>query len=384
MAHSQHIEGRDIRTGAGIVLTVRHGCIQSCRPTNQKYECWLSPGLVDLQVNGYRGFDLNEDAATPATVSRLVRRLLAAGVTTFLPTLVTASREQLLARLSAIAEARRIDPMARACIPFVHMEGPHISPKDGYRGAHPRKHVRPPSMEEFALWQQSSGGLVGMVTLSPHFPGIGNYIRALRSQRVHVSLGHTHATAAQIHAAVQAGAAFSTHLGNGISARIERHNNPLWSQLAESRLTAMLIGDGHHLPADVLKAMLRAKSTRRCILVSDLVALGGMPPGRYSAPIGGAVELSADGRLTMAGTAHLAGAVLPLIEAVGVTTRLTGLSLRSVLRMATLHPARVARQGGDLDVGRRADILQFHWHPEECAIRLRGVWLAGEPVRSVR
>lgn len=380
MMHSLQIEGRDVQTGAGMVLSVRKGHIASCHPAKPKGDCWLAPGLIDLQVNGYRGCDLNEDAVNTATVSRLVRELLAVGVTTFVPTLITASPEQLLARLRVIAEARRTDVLARACIPFIHVEGPHVSPKDGYRGAHDLQHVRPPSVQEFAAWQQASGGLVGMVTLSPHFPGSEDYIRTLHAQHVHVAVGHTHASAAQIRAAVRAGAAFSTHLGNGIPERIERHNNPLWSQLAEPRLTAMFIGDGHHLPADTLKAMLRAKNPGRSILVSDVVALGGMPAGRYLASIGGEVELSTDGRLSIVGTSYLAGAARPLIDCIGTTARLTGLPLRRVLRMATLHPGQVACQGGSLAPGSRADVLQLHWDQERSTIRVQAVWLAGEQV----
>lgn len=343
-------------------------------------DCWLCPGLVDLQVNGFRGLDLNGGAMNAGTVSALVRELLATGVTTFAPTLITASQEQLLERLKAIAEARRRDAMARSCIAFVHMEGPHICCEDGYRGAHPVQHVRPPSIEEFAAWQQASGSLVGMVTLSPHFPGSDAYIRALCRQGVRVSLGHTNASSEQIHAAVQAGARFSTHLGNGIPSCIERHRNPIWSQLAEPRLTAMFIADGHHLPAAALRAMLRAKTAGRSILVSDVVALAGMSPGRYHAPIGGEVELSADGRLSMAGSPNLAGAARSLLECVGSCVELTGLPLDRVLRMATLHPGRVARQGGSLARGSRADLLQFDWDSKLSRMRLQRVWLVGQPV----
>lgn len=380
MAHFCEIRGRDVRTGAGIVLTVRDGHVASVDPSASENECWLSPGLVDLQVNGYRGFDLNEDSMNATTVSALTRELLGTGVTTFAPTLITASQEQLLDRLAAIAEARNTDALTRACIPFVHLEGPHISAEDGYRGAHPLEHIRPPSIQEFEAWQRASGGLVGMVTLSPHFADSENYIRALRAQRVRVSLGHTHASAEQIHTAVSAGAELSTHLGNGIASPLERHHNPLWSQLAEPRLTAMFIADGYHLPPDTLKAMLRAKTVRRSILVSDAVALAGMPPGRYRAAVGGEVELSADGRVNIAGSWMLAGAARPLIDCIGTAVRFTGLPLHRVLQMATLNPGRIARQGGSLSIGKRADVLQFCLTEDRSALSVQAVWLAGEQV----
>ena len=80
---------------------------------------------------------------------------------------------------------------------------------------------------------------------------------------------------------------------------LPRHPNQLWTQLADDRLHAGFIADGHHLPADTFRAMLRAKGVERSHLVSDVTALGGMPPGRYRTPVGGEVELSEDGRLSL-------------------------------------------------------------------------------------
>ena len=102
-------------------------------------------------------------------------------------------------------------------IPGVHVEGPHLSPEDGPRGAHLCEYIRPPSIAEFDRWQQASGNLVKWVTLSPHFNEAPDYIAALRDRGILVSVGHTHASIEQIHAAVDAGATLSTHLGNGIN-----------------------------------------------------------------------------------------------------------------------------------------------------------------------
>jgi len=163
-----------------------------------------------------------------------------------------------------------------------------------------------------------------------------------------------------------------------------RHPNPIWSQLAEDRLQATFIADGHHLPAEVLKVMLRAKTIERSILVSDAVALAGMPPGRYSAPIGGEVELLANGRLGMVGTQSLAGAALPLIECIGNAIRMTGLPLVSVLKMASENPGKLISPAsmprGQLLPGMRADLLQFSWDQANCKAHVEKVWLAGEQV----
>ena len=115
------------------------------------------------------------------------------------------------------------------------------------------------------------------------------------------AIGHTAAGAAQLRAAVDAGARLSTHLGNGAHAHLPRHPNYLWEQLAEDRLAASLIFDGHHLAPAVMRTMLRAKGVERSILVSDAVAVAGLPPGVYTSAVGGRVELLPTGRLNLAG-----------------------------------------------------------------------------------
>lgn len=373
------LTGRDPATGAPLALSIEAGRIAAIDPGPPGETAYLAPGLVDLQVNGFGGHDLNAPGLRPETVSALTRRLRQDGVTRFLPTLITTSEADLTAALRAIAAARAEDQEAASAIPAVHVEGPHLSPEDGPRGAHPRAHVRPPDTAEFARWQNASGGLVGMVTISPHWESAPAYIAALAAAGIHVALGHTDATPAQIRAAAEAGARLSTHLGNGAAALLPRHPNLIWAQLAEDRLTAGFIADGHHLPADALTAMLRAKGPSRAFLVSDATALGGMPPGRYTQPIGGEVELRPDGHLGTPGTPYLAGAALPLIRGVANAAALPGLSLAEALHLATASPARFAGGGATLSVGSPADLIRFHWQPGDQDLRLDTVLARGIP-----
>lgn len=372
------ITGRDPATGRSLAVTVADGRVAAIEDGPAGETAWLSAGLVDLQVNGFAGHDLNGGGLVPETVARLAAVLRADGVTSFLPTLITASEASITTALSAIAAARVADPLVAHAIPAVHVEGPHISPEDGPRGAHPRDQVRPPDLAEFDRWQAACGGLVGLVTLSPHHDGAPDYIRGLVARGVHVSIGHTDASPAQIAAAVEAGAALSTHLGNGIAATLPRHPNPIWSQLAEDRLTAGFIADGHHLPAEVLKAMLRAKGLDRSVLVSDAAALGGLAPGLYDQPIGGRVELAADGRLGLAGTPFLAGAARPLKQDVALAIEMAGIPLADALRLATLNPGRFVGGRGVLAVGAPADLLRFRWAPGDRDLAIDTVLALGE------
>jgi N-acetylglucosamine-6-phosphate deacetylase len=190
----QTITGRDPQSGRPLAVTVQDGLILEIQDGRRDEDAWLSPGLVDLQVNGYGGDDANLERPDPDAIISLTKKMIATGVTTYLPTIITAAEVKITAGLRAIAEARRRSKFVADAVPYIHVEGPSISPSEGFRGAHPAEQVRPPSLAEFDRWQDASGGLVGMVTLSPHFKGIEEYVSALTAQGVHIALGHTDAS----------------------------------------------------------------------------------------------------------------------------------------------------------------------------------------------
>ena len=384
LASISTVHGLDPGTGQSLTVEVKSGVIQAVHRSqaaaSESGQGWLAAGLIDLQVNGYAGHDLNDDQVTPETVQALARAMLASGVTTFLPTLITASEAQLTKALGAVQAARRLDPVVANMVPYVHVEGPAIAPEDGPRGAHPAAHVRAPSVAEFDRWQQASGSVVGMVTLSPHWPDSAAYISHVVASGVHVALGHTDASPAQIVAAVDAGARISTHLGNGMYAMINRRRNPFWAQLVDDRLCASFIADGHHLAPDLLKVMLRSKGLGQSMIVSDATAIGGMSAGHYQASIGGAVTLSANGRLSMddGSDQYLAGAALPLLAGVANLVRDGGLGLSDALGLATVQPGRWVGGRGLLAPGQPADLIRFNWDTTMVAPQLTGVWLGGQ------
>jgi len=290
------------------------------------------PGFVDLQVNGFAGVDFGDPAITSERVLAAVSAIAGTGVTRFLPTLTTSS----LGDFSGCA--RTVARTSHPAIAGIHMEGPYISPEDGYRGAHPRAFVRGADVDDFRRRQDAAEGRIRLVTLAPEVPGALRLIEHLVAGRVLVAIGHTAASGAQIADAVSAGATLSTHLGNGCPSVMPRHPNVVWEQLGEDRLLASFIVDGHHLPPATVKSMIRAKTPARSILVTDAVGAAGMPPGRYT--LGGQeVELSATGRVSVPGALYLAGSALRLDAAVGHTVRFTGLPLEEVVAMASTRPA---------------------------------------------
>src|SRR5262249_41723291 len=197
-------------------------------------------------------------AAPHQEIARSICTLFSTGVTRFFPTVITGAPERMLGALRNLAAARESLPDGGAMEAF-HVEGPHISPEDGPRGAHPAGWVRPPRYYEFQRWQEAAQGHVRLVTLSPEWPGALRYIEQLTREGVVVAIGHTRATREQIHDAVSAGATLSTHLGNGAHAVLPRHPNYIWEQLAEDRLAASFIVDGFHLSDAFLRVALRAK-----------------------------------------------------------------------------------------------------------------------------
>ncbi len=296
----------------------------------------------------------------------MVRRLWQEGVAQCCPTIVTQSAEHIERCVRAVASACEQDAGVRASILGIHLEGPYISPVDGARGAHLRDFVRPPDWDEFQRWQETAGGRIKIVTLAPEVPGAIPFIRKLVESGVVVGLGHTLMSAADLAAAVDAGAALSTHLGNGAPAMLPRHPNFIWDQLAEDRLIASAIFDGHHLPASVMRVIMRAKGVDQTILVSDAVALARMPPGVYENAIGGKVELHANGRLSVYGTPYLAGSASSLKDCLENAVGMAGCTLQDAVQMATVNPARLL-QSPNVSEAEGAYTL-FRWDGRRAAI----------------
>ncbi len=374
--------GWNVATGEAVEVSFTN-TITAVEPVLGKLRdaAWLAPGFIDLQVNGFAGVDYNSPQAPQEEIARSIRTLFACGVTRFFPTVITGPPADMRRALANLAQAREALSEGAAIEGF-HVEGPHISPEDGPRGAHPRAWVRAPDLDEFRRWQEAARGQVRLVTVAPEWPGVTRYIETLVREGVVAAIGHTNATAAQIADAVRAGATLSTHLGNGAHSVLPRHPNYIWDQLAEDRLAASFIVDGIHLPASFLKVALRAKGVERSILVTDATTPAGCRPGRYR--LGEQeVELTPDQRVVLAGSDRLAGSALRMDRGVENLMRLAGLSLREAVAMAARNPARVGRiehrQRG-LTPGERADIVRFRYHEAEQRIEILETYVSGERV----
>ncbi|MCY4189415.1 MAG: N-acetylglucosamine-6-phosphate deacetylase [Bryobacterales bacterium] len=353
---------RGIHPGTGETIAVRTDAsrIAAVETGAGKASQYVSPGWIDLQVNGFAGADYNDPHAPAEEISRSIDAQRSTGVARLYPTVITGSEADMRGSLRNLAKARRTIPNGSAMLGF-HVEGPWISPEDGPRGAHPRHHVRPPSIEEFERLQDAAEGGIRIVTLGPEHDRAPRVIEHMAARGVVVSIGHTNASSGQIADAVAAGATMSTHLGNGAHASLARHDNYIVHQMADDRLYAGLIIDGIHLPPPFARIALRAKGTRRSILVTDAVAPAHCEPGIYQ--LGEQqVELLPERRVELTSTRRLAGSALSMDQGVQNAMRFGGLTLLEATRLAASNPGAamgLEERAGYLAPGQAADFTLF-------------------------
>ncbi|MFQ3593762.1 MAG: N-acetylglucosamine-6-phosphate deacetylase, partial [Gemmataceae bacterium] len=296
-------------------------------------------------------------------VAHIVATCQQHGIAAFCPTLITASFDDLHAGFCLLRRVREQSPAWAEAMPCFHLEGPYLSFEDGPRGAHPRHHIRPPDEAEFARLQEAAGGAIRLITLAPEWPEALRFIERRVAEGLVVALGHTAARPERIRDAVSAGAKLSTHLGNGCHALLPRHDNYLWEQLADDRLTASLIGDGHHLPEAVLRVMLRVKRPGQVILTCDASSLAGLPPGRY-AQWGSELEVLPGGKVIVPGTPFLAGSGVLLDACLRHLEQLGEWELADLLDAASVQPrALLGLPPRELAVGAPAEVIVFRPQP---------------------
>jgi N-acetylglucosamine-6-phosphate deacetylase len=349
---------------------------------------YLSPGFIDVQVNGFGGVDFNDPSSSHEAIFGSIQKMLATGVTRFFPTIITGPEERIVGAIRNVLAAKRElerNHMAEShAIEAFHIEGPHISSEDGPRGAHPIQFVRKPDVNEFERWQEAADGHIRLITISPEWPEAPAYVSHLARSGVVASVGHTKATSEQIAAVVDAGATMSTHLGNGAHSVLPKTQNYIWDQLVDDRLTASFIIDGIHIPRAFIRAAWRAKGTERAVLVTDAVMPAMCEPGEYK--LGEvSVELKADGRVVLRGGTRLAGSALRMDHAIGLAVHIGRVSLREALAMATVNPARAGRIAGrlrGLATGEKADFVKFRWDEESEHLNVVETVIAGTTVYS--
>lgn len=304
------------------------------------------PGLVDLQVNGFAGVDLQ--VADLDGFRAVGRALAATGVTAYQPTIITAARPQ-TERALGVAEAAAGATDGPRVLP-AHLEGPFLSPQ--WPGAHPVRHLAVPD----TAWLDSlcEGGRVGEVTLAPELPGALELVTALVARRVTVAVGHSDATAEQAHAAFDAGARVLTHAFNAHRRLSGRDPGPAGAALTRDDVWVHVIADGVHLSPEILRLVDRAAGPR-LFAATDAMSAAGLGDGRY---VFGELDVRVEaGRATLAdGT--LAGSVATLDRCLRELVA-AGIPVEAALAAVTSQPAQaICRPDlGRLRQGALADVV---------------------------
>jgi len=321
----------------------------------------LAPGFVDLQVNGLEDVDVADVEREGWQV--LDQRLLAGGVTTWCPTLVTAPLDAYPARLAAIEAAASRPEGAWPRIAGAHLEGPFLG---GRPGAHPVHLLRPLDLD----WLAALPPIVRLVTLAPELDEAPEAVRLLRERGVVVSLGHTAATADQVARCVDVGATLVTHLFNGMPPLHHRDPGVATAALLDDRLITCVIGDGIHVAPAAVALVLRCKGPGRAALVSDAIAW------RSLAHAGTAIVLVDGAARLEDGT--LAGSAITLDAAVR-TAVAGGVGLADALAAASTTPAAALglTDRGVIEPGRRADLVALG--PD---LAVESTWVAGRKVHG--
>jgi N-acetylglucosamine-6-phosphate deacetylase len=354
--------------GSRIRSVIRRDELSASVPTRHLPEgAWLAPGFIDTQVNGGGDMLFNDDPS-PRVIAAIAAAHRRFGTTALLPTLLSATPEQMRAARNAVEVVASQDPS----IIGLHYEGPFLSPEKA--GVHDRRMIRRPGAGDIELLAPLRHGAL-LVTLAPEEVPAG-FIRSLADAGVRVSLGHSMASYAQTRAAISEGLTGFTHLFNAMRPLAGREPGPIAAALEEPAAWFGLIVDGEHVAPAMLRLALRGGG--QPMLITDA-----MPPvggtrsefSLYGQPI--AVR---DGRCTTA-DGILAGSVLDMASAVRNCVRLLGMPLAAALRLASTAPAEflgVDTWLGHLAPGYRADMVAL----DPAEVRVFATWVAGTPAAT--
>lgn len=341
-------------------VVIENGRIQSVGRSNEvaiplgvktidAHGLFLTPGFIDLQMNGAFGYDFTKD---PSQIWNAASKLVRYGVTTFLPTLVSTSLKNIREAQSVLVQKPR--PATRGATPLgLHVEGPFLNPAK--KGAHNPKYLRLPTMRDISEWMPETG--IRQVTLAPELTGALDVIRALATNGVVVSAGHSLAGFEEAKSGIEAGIRYATHVFNGMPALHHREPALTGAVLADERVTVGLIADGIHVHPALVKLLWQLLWDGRLNLVTDSMAALGKEPGTYRL---GDLTVTVTGETCRLSDGTLAGSILSLDKAIRNLILYTGCGLSQAVRTVTATPAAllgIADRKGQIAPGFDADLV---------------------------
>ena len=298
-------------------------------------------GFVDLQVNGYAGVDFNAHELSEANLLKACRQMNDDGVAKFMPTIITDDLQSMVGRIARLTELADANPEIAEMVAGIHVEGPFISPVEGFVGAHPVRHVRNANIDDAKKLVDAGGGRVRLFTLAPEVTGSPQVIRWLADQSVVVAAGHSDASLSELKTAIDCGLSLYTHLGNGCSASVHRHDNIIQRVLSlGDQMSVSFIADGHHVPWFALGNYLRTIPEANIIIVTDAISAAGLGPGFHR--LGDqVVEVDQNLAAWAEGHKHFAGCATTMPQMAELLSDHLGCSAAQIRRWTGENPMRL-------------------------------------------
>ncbi len=314
-------------------------------------EALLAPGFVDTHIHGMVGFDVMD--ATPEALIAISDAAARVGVTTFLPTTLTASIKDTDHAIQNIANHHYLVNGAK--IGGIFLEGPFFVEK--YRGAQNPTYFTDPDFEQLKKWKELAGDFPIKIAIAPEREGAIDFIKKAKELGVFIALGHSDATYEQACDAVESGANIFVHVYNAMSPLHHRKPGMVGAALTLRDVFAELICDGHHVHPAAAQVVTKMRTPRQTALVTDCMSAGGMPEGKYK--LGEFDVTVQDGAVRM-NDGNLAGSILLLKDAVKNAVLWGLASPHEAILMASLVPAAsvgLDHLAGKIEVGRAADFV---------------------------
>ncbi len=310
---------------------------------------YIAPGLIDIHIHGYLGEDVSDGKADG--IKKIAEGIIKNGVTSFCPTTMTVSREEIDTALNTV---RKLKPQSKtwagAEILGVNLEGPYINPKR--KGAQAKEYIKPLD-SDFII---NNADIIAITTVAPEMNGsIQKIEKICQNCGVKVSIGHSDATFEQALDAINAGASHITHLFNAQTALNHRNPGVVGAALL-SHVSTELICDTFHIHKGLFSLVEKIKGDK-LVLITDCTRAGGMPDGEYTL---GGQKITVNGIKCLLPDGTIAGSVLKLNEAVKNVWNNTDIPLNKIVAAASLNPANtigVANKKGSLEKGKDADII---------------------------
>ncbi|MFV0558555.1 MAG: N-acetylglucosamine-6-phosphate deacetylase [Enterococcus sp.] len=312
---------------------------------------WIAPGLVDTHIHGYMNHDVMDN--NPEGIKVMSEALLDCGVTSFLPTTLTSSKERLRDVAETIGKIHK--DVTGAKIPGIYFEGPFFT--EEYKGAQNPSYFGDPSIEVFNEWQEASGGIIKKIALAPEREGVKEFVEHVTKEGVVVALGHSNATIEEAQVAVESGASVFVHAFNGMRGLNHREPGMVGALMKLHHVFSELICDGHHVHTDAAEILMEKVGHDHVALITDCMRAGGMPDGDYILGEFPVVVANGTARLQ---EGNLAGSILKLKDAIKNVVDWGLATPEQAVMMASYVPAvscKIDDVSGMIAPGRDADFI---------------------------